>query len=75
MALQNSNAKVYPVESIVIAMYGATVGRSAKLGVESTTNQACAVLYDFDSDVCNDFIWSYIQINKQRLIETTHSKF
>jgi type I restriction enzyme S subunit len=38
--------RIYPVNSIVIAMYGQgkTLGRAGLLGIESTTNQACAVL-------------------------------
>lgn len=26
-------------------MYGATIGKTAKLGMDATTNQACAVLF------------------------------
>lgn len=60
--LKNSSAKLYPVNSIVVAMYGATIGKTAKLGIESTTNQACAVLFDIKNDIINtDYLWLYIQ--------------
>lgn len=36
--------KFYPINSIVIAMYGATIGKTGLLKIESTTNQACCVL-------------------------------
>ncbi|MBV8255564.1 MAG: restriction endonuclease subunit S [Chitinophaga sp.] len=36
--------RTYPVDSLVIAMYGATIGRTGILKIESTTNQACCVL-------------------------------
>jgi len=36
--------RVYPAESIVIAMYGATIGRLGMLKIETTVNQACCVL-------------------------------
>ncbi len=39
-----STLKIYPVGSIVIAMYGATIGKTGLLKIESTTNQACCVL-------------------------------
>ncbi|AMQ19917.1 restriction endonuclease subunit S [Geobacillus sp. JS12] len=41
--LQKSSAKIFPKGSIVIAMYGATIGRLGILGIDAATNQACAV--------------------------------
>lgn len=44
-ALSNfSTLKTYPKKSLVIAMYGATIGKVGYLGIETTTNQACCVL-------------------------------
>lgn len=44
-ALSNSSAKIFPKDTVVIAMYGATVGQVGILKVPSSTNQAvCAVL-------------------------------
>jgi type I restriction enzyme, S subunit len=68
-ALNNSSAKIYPKNSLVLAMYGATVGRIAKLGVEASTNQACAVLYNFNTKVNEDFIYEYLIFQKPRLIQ------
>ncbi len=43
-AFQSHSAlKIYPAGSIVIAMYGATIGRLGILGVDATVNQACCV--------------------------------
>lgn len=44
--LKSSNCRVFPRGSIVVAMYGQgkTRGRCAILGIEATTNQACAVI-------------------------------
>ena len=42
----HSALKIYPVGSIVIAMYGATIGKLGILDIETTTNQACCVLSD-----------------------------
>lgn len=38
--------KIYPKGSLCIAMYGATIGKTAILGVEACTNQACCVLFN-----------------------------
>ena len=60
-ALKNSSAKLYPKNSLIIAMYGATAGRTAKLGIEASTNQACAVLYDIDTEKVDiDYLWFYL---------------
>ena len=41
-----STLKIYPKNSLVIAMYGATIGKVGILDIETTTNQACCVLSD-----------------------------
>lgn len=69
-AIANSSAKIYPKGSIVIAMYGQglTRGRTAKLGIDATTNQACLVLYNIDTDkVLPDYLWYYLQGEYHRL--------
>lgn len=44
--LKNSSCKLNPINSLIIAMYGQgkTRGQVGILGIESTTNQACAVI-------------------------------
>jgi len=39
-----SALRVYPMGSIAMAMYGATIGRLGIFGVDATTNQACCVM-------------------------------
>lgn len=47
LAIKESSAKVVPKGALLIAMYGATIGRIAELGVEGATNQAvCHILPD-----------------------------
>lgn len=46
-AIRESNAKIVPKGSILLAMYGATVGRMAFLGIDAATNQAvCSIRPD-----------------------------
>lgn len=42
--LINSSAKIFPNGSLVVAMYGATIGKLGILNKPAATNQACAVL-------------------------------
>lgn len=43
--LKNSSAKLFPKDTVVIAMYGATVGQVGVLKKEMTTNQAICGLF------------------------------
>ncbi|MDQ6478863.1 restriction endonuclease subunit S [Dyadobacter sp. LHD-138] len=44
--LKNSSAKLFPKDTILMAMYGQgkTRGKVARLGIEASTNQACAAI-------------------------------
>lgn len=69
-AINNSSAKIYPQGSLIIAMYGQgnTRGRTAKLGIDAATNQACAVLFNIDNDiVATDYLWYYLQTQYHNL--------
>ena len=47
---------------------GLTRGRTAKLGIDAATNQACLVLYNIDTDkVLPDYLWYYLQGEYHRL--------
>ena len=43
-AVKRSSAKLFPRHTVLIAMYGATIGQTAILSVPSTTNQACCAV-------------------------------
>ena len=47
-ALRECSVRLNPVGSVLVAMYGATIGKIGVLGVAATTNQACCacVLHD-----------------------------
>ncbi|WP_270804262.1 restriction endonuclease subunit S [Aeromonas sp. QDB02] len=40
--LQSSSTRIYPKNTILVAMYGATIGACSILKIEACTNQACA---------------------------------
>lgn len=72
--LKNSSAKLFPKDSLVIAMYGqgTTRGRTAKLGIETTTNQACAVLYEKLTDINTDYVWASLKSQYENLRSISH---
>lgn len=45
--LENSSAKLNPKGSVMIAMYGATIGKVGILTFPATTNQACCACVDY----------------------------
>ncbi len=67
-ALKHSSAKLFPKGSIAIAMYGATIGRTAVLGVEAATNQACAIANAFNG-VNSNYLYYYLKSEKQNFID------
>ncbi len=59
--------RIYPVGSIAIAMYGATIGRLGILGVEATTNQACCVMSQ-SNVMFNQFLYYWMQAFKDDIV-------
>lgn len=68
--LSDSNCKVYPIGSLIIAMYGQgkTRGQCGILGLEAATNQACAVLEPSETLEMN-FVYQYIKYSYDQLRE------
>ena len=58
----------YPVGSVVLAMYGATIGRLALLGIEATTNQACCVLPKSKA-LHNKYVYYWLQAFRNEIIQ------
>ena len=46
-AVANSSAKINPTGSVLIAMYGATIGKLGILTFPATTNQACCACVEY----------------------------
>ena len=58
LGIQSSNVRVYPKNTILLAMYGQgqTRGRTGKLLVEAGCNQACAALLPSE-ELLPDYLW------------------
>lgn len=62
-----SSLKLFPAGSLVMAMYGATIGKTAILNFETTTNQACCVFCE--SEIINlRFLQYWFIGNKEQII-------
>ena len=65
-ALEASSAKIFPSGTLLMAMYGATIGRLGMLTNEAATNQACCAIFCNDCDV--EFLFYYLLHNRSRII-------
>lgn len=64
----NSSVNLLPKDTVLIAMYGQgkTRGMTGKLGIEATTNQACASILP-NSEENMDFIWYQLKLSYEDL--------
>lgn len=66
-AIKNSSAKVFPKGTLLIALYGATVGKLAFLGIEATTNQAVCGIYKSEA-IESKLLYYFLQLEKSNLV-------
>ena len=62
--LKNSSAKMYSEGTVLIAMYGATIGATSVLKFDACTNQACAAFKPC-KDVLPEYLYYFLR-NKRR---------
>lgn len=67
LGLKNSSAKLYPINTIIIAMYGATIGKVGILSIEAATNQACACGILF-KNILYKYVFYYLIYQKEAFI-------
>lgn len=68
LGLQKSSAKVYPPHTVIMAMYGATIGQLGILGSDAAVNQACCAFRVHDSEYGYPFIFLYCLHNRTEII-------
>jgi type I restriction enzyme S subunit len=69
--LRNSNAKIFPKGTLLVAMYGATVGKTAILGVDAATNQAVCAIFPKKDLIDPFFIQYFIIWKRDELIKSS----
>ena len=66
LAIEKSSAKLLPPYSVLLAMYGATVGEYAIISKQMTCNQAiCAIIPN--EKYPYTYIYEYIKLSKERI--------
>ncbi len=69
LAIKETNCKIYPPGTILLAMYGQgkTRGQIAKVKISASTNQACAAIELFNSNCNIDFIYEQLKLKYSQI--------
>ena len=67
-AVDKSSAKLFPAGSVIMAMYGATIGKLGLLSQPSTTNQACCAIIQKDEIQSNYYILNWLIENREYVL-------
>ena len=65
--LDNSSAKLFPPNSILIAMYGATVGKVGMLKISASTNQAVCAIFP-NEKVVPKYLYYLMRSQEKKLV-------
>jgi type I restriction enzyme S subunit len=68
LALEKNSVRLNPVGSVLMAMYGATIGKLGILQIESTTNQACCACIPYDG-MWNRYLFYFLMARRQAFIK------
>jgi type I restriction enzyme S subunit len=68
LGLQNSSAKIFPKGTLLIALYGATIGKLGFLGIDACTNQAVCAIFENDKVILK-YLYYYLLLHRADLIE------
>ena len=66
--LKNSSAKLFPPNTVLVAMYGATIGACSILPYEASTNQACAAFLP-NEKVMPTYLYYFLSSKKEQFIK------
>ncbi len=66
--LNNSSAKMYEEDTVLIAMYGATIGATSILKMKACTNQACAA-FRKNEQVIPEYLYYFLRSQKEKFVK------
>ncbi len=68
LGLKNSSAKLFPKNTVLVAMYGATAGKVGLLKFEATTNQAiCGILPN--EEFIPEFLYMWLKTQTDKMVK------
>lgn len=68
LALESTSVKLIPKGSILIAMYGATIGKLGIINIDLTTNQACCACTTY-GHFLNKYLFYFLLSYRKKFIE------
>jgi type I restriction enzyme S subunit len=68
LGLQKSSAKLFPANTVIMAMYGATIGMLGILASPAATNQACCAILEDTPSFGHSYAFLYLLENRNELI-------
>lgn len=66
--LNNSSAKLFPPNTVLVAMYGATIGACSILTYEAATNQACAAFLP-NKNVLPTYLYYFLSSKREQFVK------
>ncbi|MGB2728267.1 MAG: restriction endonuclease subunit S [Halobacteriota archaeon] len=63
-ALQNSNAKIFTKGTLLIALYGATTGKTGILDIDAATNQAICAIFPNKNIIERDYLHWFLRFKR-----------
>lgn len=67
LGLKNSSAKIFPKNTVLVAMYGATAGQVGILGIEASTNQAVCGIFP-NEKVYSVYLFNFLSTQLDQLL-------
>ena len=67
--LNNSSAKIFPKGTLLVAMYGATAGKTGILDIDASTNQAVCAVTAKNKSTDRDFLFWFFRANRFYFID------
>jgi type I restriction enzyme S subunit len=68
LGLKESSAKLFPAKTVLLAMYGNTIGQTAFLSIAACTNQACCAFLCEDRSYLSYFLHLFLIFNKNMVL-------